>query len=210
MELGKYDLILLDFDGLLVDTEQLHFEAYRLMLNSFDLILPWSISEYCQIAHTSSDHLKKTIQSTFPSLQSSDWNELYALKKQFYLKLIQEKPLNLMPGADQFLKTITHIPHAVVTHSPLEQITAIRSKIPNLQSIPHWFTREDYQNPKPAPDGYLHALKTLGGQNPIGFEDSIRGYQSLLAANIPAVLIRPDYYPPTDLRSHLSFWNICT
>lgn len=202
MELGKYDLFLLDFDGLLVDTEPLHFQAYRLMLKSFGYDLPWSMTDYCQVAHISSEFLQKTLQSLFPSLQSHDWQVLYAEKKRLYLDLISNHELRLMPGAANFLKSIAGKNHAVVTHSPREQIDRIRSKLPEVSSIPHWFTREDYQNPKPAPDGYLHALQTLGGDHPIGFEDSLRGYQSLKAAQIPAVLVRPDYYPETEIHSY--------
>lgn len=208
MKLGKYDPILLDFDGLLVDTEPLHFEAYRLMLKSFGYELPWTMTEYCTIAHTSSEFLKKMIQDSFPDLKSYNWEELYAAKKRAYLELIQNETIKLMPGAALFLQAIAHQPHAVVTHSPLEQIETIRSKIPELQSIPFWFTRKDYKNPKPAPDGYLHALKILKGDNPIGFEDSMRGFQSLQAANIPAVLVRPEYYPPVNTPSYKTLLDL--
>lgn len=198
MDLQKHDLFLLDFDGLLVDTEPLHFKAYKNVAASFGDTLSWDLSHYCAVAQVSSPHLRATIESECPNLAKIGWEKVYEAKKSAYLDLLQSAKLKMMPGAEKFLAflSLNNLNHCVVTHSPKEQIDAIIAHLPNLNQIPHWFTREDYENPKPAPDGYLTALQKLHATRPLGFEDSIRGLQSLLSANIPAVLIRPPYYPP--------------
>lgn len=195
-----YDLFLFDFDGLLVDTESLHYKAYQAVIDALGLSLTWSFSEYCQKAQISSPYLHEQLVVHVPELKKYDWDTLYKAKKTAYLDLLSAYPLQLMPGVAPFLEELEQrkMPHAVVTHSPKEQINAICKRLPKLSSIPHWFTREDYQEAKPAPDGYLTAWKTLGGEHPIGFEDSVRGLQSLNAAGITPVLIRPEYYPPLD------------
>ena len=196
----QHDLFLFDFDGLLVDTEPLHYKAYQSVLDALGLNLTWSFPKYCQIAQVSSPYLREQLNHHVPELSHYDWDTLYSAKKKAYLDLLSAYPLKLMPGVMPFLNQLKEraVPHAVVTHSPKEQIDAIRKRLPMLNTIPYWFTREDYQEPKPAPDGYLTAWKALGGDHPVGFEDSIRGLQSLKAAGIAPVLIRPDYYPPVD------------
>ena len=196
----QYDLFLFDFDGLLVDTEPLHYKAYQSVIQALGLSLTWSFPEYCQKAQISSPYLREQLNAHIPELKNYDWDTLYSAKKSAYLDLLSAYPLQLMPGVIPFLEALSQktVTHAVVTHSPREQINAICHRLPELDSIPHWFTREDYEHPKPAPDGYLTAWKALGGQHPVGFEDSIRGVQSLKAAGIAPVLIRPDYYPPAD------------
>jgi len=205
MKLNDYDLFLFDFDGLLVDTESLHFQAYKITLQQHDCILTWSLQDYFAIAQVSSEHLKLTILKTFPSLASIGWNKIYTEKKANYLKLLKQNQTEFMPGALPLLECLkkNNIQSAVVTHSPLEQIETIRKQLSELDLIPHWFTREDYEKPKPAPDGYLKALSALNSKSPIGFEDSIRGLQSLQAAQVPAVLVRPSTYPPYETKEAL-------
>ncbi len=81
-----------------------------------------------------------------------------------------------MPGVEELLKELIELKskRAVVTNSTKEQIETIKELLPLLKSIPLWITREDYENPKPAPDGYLKAMEVLAdsGDRVIGFEDS--------------------------------------
>jgi beta-phosphoglucomutase-like phosphatase (HAD superfamily) len=115
-----------------------------------------------------------------------------------------------LPGVDSLLKTLQshRCSIAVVTHSKQEHVLAIRHHAPLLNMIPTWITREDYLNPKPAPDGYLHALKTLQSRRAIGFEDSKRGFMSLLAARelvLPTQTLLPVWVHPElqDAAPHL-------
>jgi len=102
-----------------------------------------------------------------------------------------------MSGAQAVLEMIheENVPHCVVTNSTRKQIEKIQEKIAPLKTIPLWITREDYQNPKPAPDGYLEAVKRLGCENGLGFEDSMRGVESLKGANIKPLLICSSDHP---------------
>ncbi|MCP5492584.1 MAG: HAD family phosphatase [Chlamydiales bacterium] len=210
MKLNDFDLFLFDFDGLLVDTEHLHYQAYKATLEGHGHLLPWSLTDYFTIAQVSSEHLRTTILKTFPSLNAIGWDQIYSEKKANYLKLLKDNKTQFMPGALSLLEFLhkNNIPSAVVTHSPLIQVKTIRSQLPQLTLIPHWFTREDYENPKPAPDGYLKALSVLNSQKPIGFEDSIRGLESLQAAKIPAVLVRPPIYPPYETTEALCLQSL--
>lgn len=205
MKLSDYDLFLFDFDGLLVNTESLHYQAYKITLQQHGCSLPWSLQDYFAIAQVSSEHLRSTILKTFPSLSPIGWDQIYTEKKANYLKLLKQSQTEFMPGALSLLQSLkkNNIQSAVVTHSPLEQIETIRKQLPELDLIPHWFTREDYEKPKPSPDGYLKALSSIESKNPIGFEDSIRGLQSLRAAQVPAVLVRPSTYPPYETKDAL-------
>ena len=86
-----------------------------------------------------------------------------------------------MPGVEKLLRALeaAKIRRCVVTHSALAQTALIRSKIPVLQTLPQWITREDYEKPKPNPECYLKAIQLYGkmGDRIVGFEDSVRGSQ---------------------------------
>lgn len=195
----NYQLFLFDFDGLLVNTEELHHAAYIKMCKDRGFDLKWSFIDFCALAHSSATALREAILTEFPALQAISWDVLYKEKKREYFKILQQNRMQLMPGVEKLLLALeaAGIRRCVATNSALEQIEEIKKALPVLNTIPVWITREDYTQPKPAPDAYLTALKRLlqPGDKIIGFEDSLRGVQALQAANVPPVLICDSSHP---------------
>ncbi|MDN3508239.1 MAG: HAD family phosphatase [Simkaniaceae bacterium] len=196
--IGNYNLFLFDFDGLLVNTEELHKVAYEEMLKRRGFTLAWNFATYATYAHKSTEALSNAVYDALPGLESDEpeWNVLRQEKVAIYSDLIDQK-IALMPGVKEFLEKIKDKKKVVVTNSPKDQVMKIQEKIPELSVIDAWVTRDDYTNAKPAPDGYLHALTLFPHQKPIGFEDTEKGLNSLEAAGIEAVFIRPPNYPKT-------------
>lgn len=196
-----YQLFLFDFDGLLVNTEEIHYRAYQRMCRDRGYPLPWSFEEYCQAAHYDSEKLRESVYETLPALRAiePDWSILYAEKKRAMLELLEGGAVRLMPGAARLLGELAAagIAHCVVTNSPEEQIQIIRSQNPALNTIPHWFTRETYTHPKPHPECYLNAIAKTGaqGKKVIGFEDTPRGLNALLQTPATVMLITQVPYP---------------
>ena len=191
----KYQLFLFDLDGLLVNTEEIHFRAYVAMCKARGYHFPLTFSEYFRMAQQDSKAPEKYIYSTFPELYKTEpnWHVLYAEKKRAFLDILEREPAPLMPGAELLLQTLeaANKKRCVVTHSSKELVAVLTMQNRVLQSIPYWFTREDYVLPKPAPDGYLKAIESLASPKDtiIGFEDSDRGLRSLLATPAQAVLV---------------------
>lgn len=183
------DAFLFDLDGLLVDSEPLHFKAFKMTLEDYGYQLSWDFKAYCDKAHTQSMGLKKAFLDLYPDAESL-WHEIYHKVKLNFSALIEKEPLPLMPGVETFINLIIKNQKklAVVTNSSTPMVLAICEKQPFLKKIPLWITREDYLNAKPAPDGYLKALELLGvkPETAIGFEDSPRGVKALKAAGVKA------------------------
>lgn len=196
-----FQLFLFDFDGLLVNTEELQYQAYVRMCANRGFTLTWDFPRYCHAAHHVAEGLRDQIYAEFPSLQTQEpnWSVLHSEKKQAFIQLIQEGPVNLMPGAAQLLEALqkANIKRCVVTHSTQELIAIIRKKNPILSTIPYWITREDYSNPKPSPECYQKAIAKFAKDtdNIIGFEDAPRGLNALRMTRALPVLICPNDYP---------------
>lgn len=189
MNLHDYELFLFDFDGVLVDTESLHFQAYKQMCAKRGISLKWDEKEYAKFALYSAYGLRKALIQEYPQLREISWETLYQEKKEEYRQLISEH-VNLMPGVEQFLEKLQGRPTCVVTNSAKEQIEKIREMHPILQTIPTWITREDYEQPKPHPECYCQAIaKHEPVGKVIGFEDSPRGLKALLGTRAKGVLI---------------------
>lgn len=196
-----YQLFLFDFDGLLVNTEEIHFMAYKRMCQAHGYTLDWSFERYCQAAHYDSEALRIQIYEKFPHLQAKEplWSALYAQKKQAVIDLLNEGAVHLMPGVEKLLKSLqaANIKRCVVTHSPQELIDTVVRKHPILKSIPNWITREHYSHPKPSSECYLKAIEMFASSKDrvIGFEDSPRGMMALLGTRAKPVLICQANYP---------------
>lgn len=197
-----FDLFLFDFDGLLVNTEHLHYQAYINMMAARGYELDWNFSQFCGVAHLSATALREALYEKFPNLDPN-WTALYAEKKKAYYELVCAGKVEMMPGAHELLTALhnANIRRCVATNSFLEQIQLIRSQLPILQTIPHWITRENYEKQKPDPEPYLCAIKNWGhkGDRIIGFEDSIRGIQSLQGTPALPVLICAAHHPLLEL-----------
>ncbi len=198
IRIEAYDLVLFDFDGLLVDTEPLHYKAYLALCAGDGVELGWDFKTFCQIAHESSSGLKNAI---YPLLAKTgvSWEEKYLEKQNKLSAFLKSSDILLMPGAEDLLLCIKKagITACVVTNSKRSDIDIIRAKISALQTISHWITREDYQHGKPHPESYLTAIERYGqnAHHIIGFEDSFRGYSALSQTRAEAVLVCPSSHP---------------
>lgn len=199
-----YQLFLFDFDGLLVDTERIHYQAYINMCARRGFDLKWSFHRYSEAAHHKSTDLRDQIYAEFPELKSKepDWQILYEEKKRNFLDLIENGSVPLLTGAADLLLSLqeSRINRCVVTHSATSLIKRIRQQNPILDTIPHWITREDYTHAKPHPECYQIAIAKLAQPKDriIGFEDSPRGLHALLETKAKPVLICPPDSPYLD------------
>lgn len=192
-----YQLFLFDFDGLLVDTEPLHYASYMELARRRGCPLSWDFQRFCVEAHGKAMGFFDGWEREYPDLfkQGPAKSELYEEKKRIYLELLQKTPLKLMEGVESLLDVLdaAQVKMAVVTNSPKDQIAIIQNALPQLKKIPLWLTREEYANPKPSPEGYLKAISLLGapGDRIIGFEDTLKGLKALIAAGVEGTLICP-------------------
>jgi HAD superfamily hydrolase (TIGR01509 family) len=197
----NYQLILFDLDGLLVNTELLHYHAYRNMLQARGFTLPWDFNRYCHTAHYHSDKIANELSELFPNLYGpgENWDKLYGEKKQVMIDQLNAGKVALMPGVAVLLKAIqkANITCCVVTHSPDELVSIIRKQHAVLDAIPHWVTRHDYVQAKPNSECYLKAIEKYGSsaKKIIGFEDTPRGLTALMGTRAEPVLICEVDYP---------------
>lgn len=193
----NYQLFLFDFDGLLVDTEQLHYAAYLEMSRRRGCPVNWDFERFCLEAHSKAMGFFDGLERVYPHIfqEGPPMQELYEEKKRLYVEILKKSSLKLMEGAEALLGLLDahKIKCAVVTNSPKAQIEIIKIAIPALERIPLWITREEYVHAKPSPEGYLKAIAMLAepGDRIIGFEDSLKGLQALIAAGADAIFICP-------------------
>ncbi len=214
-----YQLLMFDFDGLLVNSEPIFLQAYTTLLQTKGFHLDWDLWTYGQYAHGNVSFIREKILEKFPALQRqySNWQIFRQELKEIYLHLFKTEKLFLMPGVEKLLLHIKerNVRHCVVTNSFDESISIICDRLPILHQIPYWVTRKDYVNPKPSSESYEVAIKRYAKKNTriIGFEDTKRGITALMQTPAQAVLICSDNHPqlkdmPTGVFHFSSFEEI--
>jgi D-arabinose 5-phosphate isomerase GutQ/beta-phosphoglucomutase-like phosphatase (HAD superfamily)/GTP:adenosylcobinamide-phosphate guanylyltransferase len=188
-----FDLYIFDLDGTLINTEKLHYESYKESLNYFNYNKEFTYNDYCKLIHYD-DELFKTIIATDLNL---NYKKFYQHKKDLYISKINSE-LHLNNNVEILLNNLFEkkIKTAIVTHSEKDIINIILEKLPILKKINIILSRDDYNNKKPHPECYIKVLDYFPEcKNPIGFEDSYKGFLSLNRSPITSVLIcSKDYY----------------
>lgn len=196
-----YQLFLFDLEGLLIDTDALHLQAYVDFLKKRKYELPWTLEEYVAISRSSASAIKEQVYELFPELHAiqPEWENLYKEKRQAYIALLKKHKISLMPGAEAFLNQMLYLGKtvAIVTNASKEEVEIIRAKVPILNQIQDWVLREDYEKATPDSQCYKIAIDkfSFARMGVIGFEDSARGLIALLGSSATSILVSRYDYP---------------
>ena len=190
--INNYDLFLFDLDGTLINTEEIHYQAYLESLIKYGYTLTFTFDDYCKICHLDDIAMQKFVENNLNII----YEKFYQTKRSIYLTKLNES-LCLINGFDIFLQELKKLNKktCIVTHSSRDTIEFILEKLPILKTIDKIITKDDYKFRKPNPECYIKALTLFPEcKNPIGFEDSCKGFLSLRDSNITTVFIGDETY----------------
>ena len=177
---------LFDLDGLLLDTEPLHSEAWQQAAHHFGLGLtaPQLLGLRGRRRLDCAEQVRQWIREAGQTVPSV--NELLAVRQPIAERLLPSA--QPMPGAVALIAACQHreVPMALVTSSSRAAVALKEAPHPWLAAINVRVHGDDpaLASGKPAPDPYLLAAQRLGVDPRAcwAFEDSQAGVQSALAA----------------------------
>ena len=182
-----FDAILFDFDGVLVDSEPIHYDCWIEVLKPYGFKMDWDTYVRTCVGISDRTMVERFAQSQSPAL---DFEELYAQyprKKQLFRDRILEA--NPFPAATLDLIRQLPLPMAVVSSSGR---TEVEPPIVHA-GIRHRFGAMicglEAGQLKPAPDPYLKAAELLSARMPLVVEDSDAGAAAGLAAGFEVLRI---------------------
>jgi len=169
-KLSESIFIVLDMDGTLIDTDILHYNAYKLALLEYNIELDYN--KYINILR---------IDDYLSSLFEKNIVQEIKLKKNKYLQ--ENTDIKFIDGAEKLIEWIVkfNINHVVVTNTSNDNVNYFKRILANLNLLKNWVTREDTLESKPDPAPYLYAKDTFYRNEKyiIGFENTYSGYISL-------------------------------
>ncbi len=190
--IGKARAILFDFDGVLVDSEPVHFGVYRSIFEKRGHVL--GEEDYWKYWTILGEGVRGELRRH--ELNHLDPDELQGEKDRDFLAACHSGVIPFDPAARSLVSALRSAGKLVciASNSPREQIDAIRNTadattVPDFDAI---IGRSPDMAKKPAPDIFLAAARTLDIPPPdcLVIEDADKGLRAAHAAGMPCVILR--------------------
>jgi HAD superfamily hydrolase (TIGR01549 family) len=198
----SYQAVIFDMDGLIVDTENIYYNAYNQTLNDLGVNIPREGYVRC-VGHPVENNSADAVKLYDLPIRPEDFLESWM--KRFESAIEDPKQIELMPG---FLDLLAHLRKqnfklGIASSTPRHRMqTTLRNGVLphlNVTSLDEIFgaiySGSDVTNTKPDPEIYLKAAAKLEVEPKLCmvFEDSVAGIQSAKAAGMTAMAV-PNFF----------------
>lgn len=189
--------IIMDFDGLIVDTEVVWYHIYVEWFQTHKAYA-LSVTEFLTCVGSNAEEL----------FQKLDGKGIHVDREAFVLdtrtRFIEESArLPAKPGVEDFLRSAKEngLRVALATSSCREKPTVHLERLHLMQYFDLLVTAEDVERIKPHPDLFLKAAETLGcaPEECLVVEDSLNGLTAGLNAGMRVLVV------PNDVTRHCAF-----
>ena len=199
----RYEAILFDFDGVLVDSEPVHFECWREILQDFDIELDWNTYSDHGIGVSDRDLMGLLCQRAGRPHDVDRVIAEFPRKKELFRRHMREAP-PFTADVLELLPQLRDYQLAVVTSSSQAEVEPILLHAGVDGCFRTIVYGNDVKRLKPAPDPYLLAMERLGVGTALAVEDSDAGEASARAAGLDVLRIPTQSKMPELLRQRLA------
>ena len=185
------EAFLFDLDGVLTDTSEYHYQAWKRLANEYGI--PFSRQDNEALRGVSRRESLTRLLAGRPVTETQA-EEMMALKNAYYLELVnQMTPADLLPGAKEILEELQtlEIKKAIVSASKNANLVISRIGIGPL--VDCVIDGNVPARSKPFPDLFLLAAKALSVEPPscLVVEDAAAGIEAAHAAGMRALGLGP-------------------
>jgi len=201
--------VVFDFDGIIVDSEPLHYRAFQKVLEPLGAGFSWAQYTEKYMGFDDRDAFREAFRVAALPLTDHKLAEIISLKASLFHEVASEG-VSSYPGVIQLIKSISGtIPLAICSGALRSDILPVLEMLSIQNSFDCIVTAEDVATSKPDPASYLltvNKLESLFPKNAItpfdavAIEDTPAGISSAKGAGLK-VLAVTNSYPATDLAS---------
>ncbi len=191
---GPLAAVIFDFDGVVLDSEPQHQEAFRRLFEKHGVAFSETPDDFTGIP--ARDNIRRVYRKAGIPLSDTQMDALNHERDTLYLAVMQETGVRTLPGAKQLLASLTSkkIPVALASSTN----SAVLAKLLPLIRLQDAFDAvvggDHVARGKPAPDIFLKAAEELGvpPRHCIVIEDANAGVQAANAAGMRVLMVRND------------------
>lgn len=192
---------LFDLDGTLVKTTSLYVELFQQMFPEKNITKRWFEKE---VHGHSDDTVFKNLFGK--QLSKERLNELSKLKDQLFIKLIDKRPIQAVPGSVEFITYLYNynFPCSIVTNCNRVACEKILKSLKIDKIIDNIIIGGECIRSKPYPDPYQKAINfyNTNGNNCVVFEDTPAGLLSAKTAGVSCIVGIETMYSQNYLLEH--------
>jgi HAD superfamily hydrolase (TIGR01509 family) len=180
--------IIFDFDGTLVDTMPLHYEAYRRVLADEGIVLAYD-DYFDNVGGTARESIPKFLRGRSCRLSAA---EIHARKKQIIAELFASQRVPMLETAKLLPLLFGRWPLALASSGSRPGVEQVLEKLDWRRYFAAVVTGEDAERGKPAPDLFLLAAQRLDAppEECLVFEDTDAGVAGARAAGMMVFDVR--------------------
>jgi beta-phosphoglucomutase len=184
-----WDALLFDFDGVLADTEPIHYACWRELLAPYGIDLDWGFYARQCIGVSDRKMIQQLASARTPPIPFDDiWPDYEKKQVMFRERLETQQPvrsdtIGLIRDLSENYKL------AVVSSSGRSEVEPPIERAGIRPCFQAFVCGREVPNLKPAPDPYLKAAELLGVLNPLVIEDSDAGVASARAAGFEVLRV---------------------
>jgi HAD superfamily hydrolase (TIGR01509 family) len=174
--------LLFDLDGTIVETDHLHFEAFKSVFTPYGVAVDWDL----YTARVIGKNNPEIAAEFLPHVPAAEHAGIMDRKEAAYRERLHEIEaasglLALLDWADA-----KRVPCAVVTNAPRANADAVLALLDIRRRFKVVVIGPELRDAKPHPLPYLTALDALGAEasRSVAFEDSRAGIASAVAAGL--------------------------
>jgi beta-phosphoglucomutase len=189
--------LIFDFDGIIVDSEPMHYKAFQAILQPLAIEFSWE--EYCKtyIGFDDRDAFRAAFKENGKRVCTRDVNEMIRVKAAVFQQLIHDGEATPLPGAVELIKSIpSRLPVALCSGALREDILPILANLGLNHAFTAIVTAEDTKKSKPDPAPYQLAMKKLDVKDSatvIAIEDTPVGIISAKGAGLKVLAVTNSY-----------------
>jgi HAD superfamily hydrolase (TIGR01509 family) len=192
-----------DFDGVIVDSEPLHFELFRRLLGEEGIALTREQYDAIYLGMDDRECFTEALTRHGKTAALPRVPELIERKSALLMSTIADH-VPLLPGAVDFVRVLaTSFPLAICSGALRREIEAMLKQAGILSCFVGIISAEDVSHGKPNPEGFTKALALLNrSQNPappiaaascLAIEDSLAGIEAARAAGMRCLAVANSY-----------------
>jgi HAD superfamily hydrolase (TIGR01509 family) len=190
--------ILFDFDGVIADTEPIHYSALKRILADLDITLTEADYYASYLGFDDRGCFTAALESNHRTYQPALITELVDRKARVYLDVIRQQ-LTIFPGVRDLVRAAAaDYPLAIVSGALRQEIELILERAGIRTLFRHITSAENVARGKPDPEGFLHALAALNRDRSgssltpadcLVIEDSLPGIRGAHAAGMKVLAV---------------------
>ncbi len=204
-EASSLQAVIFDFDGVLVDSEPLHYHAFQNVLRPRGI--EFSYDEYLNryIGFDDRDAFREAYRVSGIDLSGDLLKELIESKSASFENIVRRK-VTVFPGAKELVREIAAegVPLAIASGALKKEIDLILEKVSLISFFSVIVSADQVSKSKPDPETYVVALRALEQKLDIGhlepafcvaIEDTPAGIKSARDAGLKVIAVAHSYEP---------------